>query len=220
MPEGIPARCWHLWEVRRGFPEARTLSGFGAWLNERAAAEPGDGTSRILIGYSLGGRLGLHALTSRPDLWQAAVILSAHPGLTEMAAREERVVHDKALAEKFRQAPWRKVLVDWNAQPVLAGGPPASIPEEWRGEVASGLEDWSLGKQEDLLPPLNQCGVPVLWITGGRDHKFTGLAARVAERCPSVQHLTIEGAGHRLPQECPSEIRERISAFLLRQRNR
>src|SRR5258708_3665465 len=36
---------------------------------------------RILLGYSLGGRLAMHLLLAQPKLWDAAIFISANPGL-------------------------------------------------------------------------------------------------------------------------------------------
>ena len=43
-----------------------------------------------LIGYSMGGRLALHAMLNQPGLWKSAVIISAHPGLKNESDRVER----------------------------------------------------------------------------------------------------------------------------------
>jgi hypothetical protein len=40
LPPAVPARAWHLWEIRRHHPEARTLTGFATWFNDQVAALP------------------------------------------------------------------------------------------------------------------------------------------------------------------------------------
>src|SRR5690606_6539540 len=99
--------------------ESLTQGGLAQWVNHRAAFYGG---SRILVGYSLGGRIALHALRDSPDLWQAAVIISAHPGLV---LEEDRVVRKKAdqeWAKRFMHEDWDLLMKSWNSQPVFKNG--------------------------------------------------------------------------------------------------
>lgn len=212
----VPARCWNLWEIRRRYPEAATFEGFARWLNNQGGQEAKSGFApRILAGYSLGGRLALQALTLRPELWQAAILLAPHPGLEDPAERSARLRHDQAWADRTRQAPWPELLTDWNAQPVLAGGPVPSAAEEWRPEIAGAFEDWSLGHQSGGPPAsLADNPVPVLWITGELDVKFTALATAAARVVPLIRHHILPGCGHRLLQQDPQALRALVSRFL------
>jgi pimeloyl-ACP methyl ester carboxylesterase len=60
----------------------------------------------ILLGYSLGGRLGLHAAYDKPGLWDEVVLVSAHPGSQSSVEKESRRQSDKEWAEKFLNLPW------------------------------------------------------------------------------------------------------------------
>ncbi|MBT7213976.1 MAG: hypothetical protein HN869_02080, partial [Verrucomicrobia bacterium] len=59
-------------------------------------AEFGD----VILGYSMGGRLALHALTAAPEKWRAAIIVSAHPGL--VSGQQERREEDREWASLSR----------------------------------------------------------------------------------------------------------------------
>lgn len=236
LPPELPAKCWNLWQIRRDFPEARTLSGFAHWLNQQAATASASHTASnpapsppapiILAGYSLGGRLALATLAAAPPgLWQAAILLAPHPGLSGSVERAARLTHDQTWAERCRHQPWPKLLADWNAQPVLAGDHPPSAPESWRAEIASAFENWSLGHQPDYLPFLRQIRIPILWITGSQDLKFTALAAQAdasfssAETAsspglPRLTHHILPHCGHRLLQQSPQKIRSLVREFL------
>src|SRR4051794_21774844 len=72
-------------ESKLTFPEV------GEFLNEKANSLP---SPRVLLGYSLGGRIALHALLASPQLWSGAVIVSAHPGLTDDQERNDRLQAD------------------------------------------------------------------------------------------------------------------------------
>ncbi len=209
LPPGVPARAWHLWEIRRHHPEARTLTGFATWFNHQVAALPDKGP-RILAGYSLGGRLALHVLLDRPALWHRALLLSTHSGLTNEDERTARLAHDVRWHDRCLKAPWESVLQGWNTQAVLAGSSPvhaAGITEPWRNEIADAFEGWSLGHQEIGLGRLEQLRVPGVWMTGGDDPKFSALARSAMEILPSFHFQTIPQAGHRLLSETPHAIR-------------
>ncbi|MEM9018577.1 MAG: hypothetical protein AAGC68_16320, partial [Verrucomicrobiota bacterium] len=62
--------------------------------------------SPILAGYSLGGRLALHALAIHPDRWSGAVIASAHPGLECVEDRLARRSSDQVWAARARDGSW------------------------------------------------------------------------------------------------------------------
>lgn len=211
---GREFRAWHLWEWLRENPNAASFDGFAAALNAAAAGE----RPRVLLGYSLGARLGLYALTQQPQRWDAAILLSGHPGLTNEYEREPRRTVDHAWALRFRSEPWMELMGAWNAQPVLAGAgvPPGQqqLTEPWRSEIAQSFDVWSLARQPDLRPLLPSVGCPVLWITGERDAKFTALAAEASALMPHSQHVIIPGAGHRVHLDQPAAAAKCVRDFL------
>jgi 2-succinyl-6-hydroxy-2,4-cyclohexadiene-1-carboxylate synthase len=229
LPDGAPAKAWHLWEIRRHHPEARTLTGFATWFNQQIAAMP-DERPRILAGYSLGGRLALHVLLDRPALWQHAVILSTHPGLDSDRERAERLQQDRAWLERCRgdggefdrarggqnvrppQAAetWASICAAWQAQPVLQNQPSAWNPaalEPWREEISSAFDGWSLGWQENLLPELHSLPLSGHWITGADDLKFSTLAHQATAKLPQFKLHLLRGAGHRLLATQPEAVK-------------
>ena len=44
---------------------------------------------KIFVGYSLGGRIGLHLLQNNPDQFDHYIFLSTNPGLTEVENAEK-----------------------------------------------------------------------------------------------------------------------------------
>ena len=108
----------------------------------------------VIVGYSMGGRLALHAL----DQVEAAVIVSAHTGLRE--GRQDRLDQDLRWAEKCRTMDWAEFLAEWHRQPVFAGGgfePDRSGLVSRRKEIASAFERWSLGRQRTCCGPSRAC---------------------------------------------------------------
>jgi 2-succinyl-6-hydroxy-2,4-cyclohexadiene-1-carboxylate synthase len=173
--------------------------------------------SRVLVGYSWGGRLALHALLQAPEIWSAAIIISSHPGLTNQLEREKRVEADRVWANRFRTEEWGSLLEAWNSQSVLKNTGTSLQRREFdfsRQALAHVLEFCSLGKQEDLRPQLKTLSVPILWISGDSDAKFREFPAQMAQLNPLFQKRVIPHAGHRVPWDQPEKFREAVQFFL------
>jgi len=200
---GIGSRAVDLWRFLDCCP--MPLDEFGVALSAEAVGEVSRGIGRVLVGYSMGGRLALHALLADPTPWQAAVIVSAHPGLEDEGERAGRRAADADWASRALMGDWASFLHDWEMQPVLAGAViddttgRASRLSQRRREIARSFVDWSLGAQQPLWQRLAEIHIPVLWITGADDGKFTALARRAVALMPNAEHLVIDGAGHRVP---------------------
>lgn len=209
-----------------------SLEAFGEALNREAEATEG---RKVLLGYSMGGRLALHALlggrTSGGDLWDAAVMVSAHPGLESEDERLKRCGRDAEWAAKALSGDWRAFLEEWNGQAVLrsATGQGSDLKadgrvalEPRRQAVARSFMDWSLGVQQPLWGRLEEIDCPLLWCVGERDEKFRALGERVAEEMAQCKaQLPFElglvgGAGHRLPWEAPGPFAKMVGEFLER----
>ncbi|WP_233231459.1 alpha/beta fold hydrolase, partial [Silvanigrella aquatica] len=73
----------------------------------------------ILIGYSLGGRLALHTLIES-NRWDAAIIISANPGLKSESEKLARIANDNSWANRFQNENWNDVINAWNSQGVFS----------------------------------------------------------------------------------------------------
>ena len=116
--------------------EPMPLGEFGAALNGDASGNVFRGKSRALLGYSMGGRLALHALLEDSNPWQAAIIISAHPGLEDEKEREARIASDAEWASKALMGTWESFTDDWNAQPILGDAAIRSIISSRRSDAA------------------------------------------------------------------------------------
>ncbi|MFT6242890.1 MAG: 2-succinyl-6-hydroxy-2,4-cyclohexadiene-1-carboxylate synthase [Paracoccaceae bacterium] len=167
----------------------------------------------ILLGYSMGGRLALHALLADPKKWQAAIIISAHPGLLE--GHPERLANDKSWS-RLPDKNWEFFLSRWNKQNILST-PPAGLKQaefQDRAAVAESFHHWSLGTQENLRLHFSEITCPVLWITGENDPKFTKLAEEALSYLPNARHHATAHSGHRVPWETPRSFLEIVNNFL------
>lgn len=173
----------------------------------------------VLVGYSMGGRLALHALLEDSEAWSGAMIVSAHPGLQDEGERILRMAADAEWAGKALTAPWVEFLEQWESQSVLQGTCMVSPAdrrhlESRREAVARGFTSWSLGKQADLRSSLQEVAQPVVWVSGVRDHKFTVLAEELWAGMPNAFHLGPVEAGHRVPWEAPDDFAHCVEHLL------
>jgi len=206
-----PLRCPDLF-AEMGLEES--LDEFGARF---AAAVVADDPSPVLLGYSLGGRLGLHALLARPALWRGAVIVSTHLGFPDPGARHDRRASDAAWAERFRAGPWASLLEEWNARAVFRGrAQPLDRPEAAydRNALAHALEAWSLGSQTHLLPRLASLPMPILWIAGADDDRYVAQGELAAAHGKAVTLRVAPRAAHRVPWEAPDWFAREVAGFV------
>jgi 2-succinyl-6-hydroxy-2,4-cyclohexadiene-1-carboxylate synthase len=171
----------------------------------------------VLLGYSMGGRLALHALQHDPSLWRGAIIVSSHPGLRGRDERKLRWKADDEWAMKMRELPWDVFVKIWNQQSIFAGSP---LPDErqslflWRQAITLAFSLWGLSRQNDLRVNFPQISCPVRWITGELDVTYTGLGREAVSLLPLAQHAIIPQAGHRVPWEEPEAFIAEVQAFL------
>ncbi len=190
------------------------LGGVGSFEDEarQLNAEGRDGD--VLVGYSMGGRLALHALVERRAPWSKAVIISADPGY---GGDRERVERDAGWAALARRD-WSSFCLRWYGQGVFAGAESPWTREEFppvrREAVALGFERWSVGLQRDLRDELGEVSQPVLWIAGERDAKFAAIAAEMGGVLPRCRVEVVRGAGHRVPWERADAWAALIRSFL------
>lgn len=170
----------------------------------------------LLMGYSLGGRLALHALINSPDRWRAAVIISAHPGLADQDTRQQRRLSDAEWAERFKTEDWNVLMQDWNGRAVFDPNGFAFDRCEnhyQRKQLSGALTHWSLGEQEDLRDKIANLPMPILWIVGENDPTYRALAASVTFANPQSRLWVVQQASHRAPWEQPKAFTQQIQAF-------
>jgi 2-succinyl-6-hydroxy-2,4-cyclohexadiene-1-carboxylate synthase len=195
--------------VRAGFAEAAALLGEA-------------GGAAAYVGYSLGGRLCLRLALDRPDLVRALVLLGASPGIAGRAERADRRAADERLAAALERDGLERFLEGWLAQPLFATLPPERAGRAARlantpAGLASCLRLLGSGAQAPLWHRLGSLRPPTLLLAGALDHKFAGLAERMAAAIgPGARLALVPGAGHAAHLERPEEVADLIERFLER----
>jgi 2-succinyl-6-hydroxy-2,4-cyclohexadiene-1-carboxylate synthase len=176
-----------------------------------------------LVGYSMGGRLGLYLLTYNSERFQSGVIESASPGLKTEPERAERIKQDQRWVEQLRERPYEEFLRDWYAQPLFGRVDQTTERFEkmlWRRRqrdpkaLAVVMEQMGTGRMPPLWEKLPEIKVPVLFVAGERDKKYCSLVGEMADLCPRGETAIIAAAGHNTHFERPEVFAEKVSQFL------
>jgi 2-succinyl-6-hydroxy-2,4-cyclohexadiene-1-carboxylate synthase len=209
---GYQVRAVDLWRFLDCCP--RSLAETAISLNAEIQASAGE---NLLVGYSMGGRIALHCLLSENSPWDGAVIIGVHPGLVTEEEKIARRKIDTNWSVKCLHGEWETFLAEWQSQGILQDG--GSLSERTplrlrRKEIARSFLDWSLGAQENLWTRLREIKIPVLWLTGENDQKFTLLAERATALMPDARHQVIPAAGHRLPWQNAQAFTDAVIEFV------
>lgn len=188
---------------------------WGGNLNQFVQAQNRTETKRLLVGYSLGGRLALHAVRQNPQFWSGLVLISTNPGIP-LKERASRLASDQLWAQKFETMNFSKVLEQWNAQPIFQGGHNEPIRQESdynRRLLAGCLTQWSIGLQDDFHEFLRTTNVPVAYISGEKDLKYIDIGQRLKKANSQIQTFPVADSGHRVLFDQPQILGSLISQF-------
>jgi pimeloyl-ACP methyl ester carboxylesterase len=172
----------------------------------------------ILAGYSLGARLAL-GLAVRPGVAERTtglLLVSGTAGLESTDERRRRAATDDGRANALVADPAAFLRSFWTL-PMFAGldGHPdrdallarriarASRDPDRLGRLMSGL---SVGRTAPLWSRLGEVKAKSIVLCGARDRDYVGVGTRLAEGIPGAELRVIQGAGHALLLEAPTEV--------------
>jgi 2-succinyl-6-hydroxy-2,4-cyclohexadiene-1-carboxylate synthase len=177
-----------------------------------------NGEESILLGYSLGGRLALHACLSRPDLWRAVIIVGADPGLESEEEKRLQLDRDRNWAERLKREPLGKLVNEWDAQPVFCGienQAPRNLSEMVPDRLSQQFEVFSKGLQQNLVPKLAKLkSPPILFLSGEKDNKYQKIGEELEKSSSVVLAQVVVDAGHRVPWENPNQFVQTLGKFI------
>jgi 2-succinyl-6-hydroxy-2,4-cyclohexadiene-1-carboxylate synthase len=171
-----------------------------------------------LVGYSLGGRIALHAALALRRRVERLVLIGASPGIADPAQRAARRAADERLAAEIEAATIEEFATRWAATPVLEGQSPevkaAAHADRLRSTpagLAAALRGLGTGALPSLWERLGELSMPVVLIVGERDEKFRAIGQRMARELSRVELVVVADIGHAVHLEAP----ERITAQLI-----
>lgn len=181
----------------------------------------------LLVGYSMGARLGLAYALRAPGSFAGVVLIGGRLGIDDAGEAAARAASDDALAAAWTEGALADHLDAWRSQPLLhLGGPiPAwaeSVAEERTHHDAAGLAQalraWSTGRMPCLATPLaaaHDAGQlpPLLLVVGSRDRAYLEHARAIVEVVPTARLVVVPGAGHAVHREDPDAVASAIHAW-------
>jgi 2-succinyl-6-hydroxy-2,4-cyclohexadiene-1-carboxylate synthase len=166
-----------------------------------------------LVGYSMGGRLALHAAFALAPRVRRLVLIGASPGLADPVQRAARREADARLADEIEREPIESFAARWAQMPVLADQPAPvrrAVDADRRRNTPHGLARALRGLGTGALPSLwerlPELTIPVELIVGERDEKFRATAERMAAALPAARRRVVPGAGHAVHLEDPAAV--------------
>jgi 2-succinyl-6-hydroxy-2,4-cyclohexadiene-1-carboxylate synthase len=171
------------------------------------------------VGYSLGGRVGLHLGLMFPHIAERLVLLGATPGIIDDEERANRRAADEQLAERIIEIGVEAFIDEWIAQPLFAG---LTLTPSDRADrltntaegLASSLRMAGTGTQVPLWDRLHGFATPILALAGANDAKFSAIAEQMASLAPDAEWDTVAHAGHAAHLQQPAAVADRIEQFL------
>lgn len=163
-----------------------------------------------LVGYSMGGRIALHAALAAGRRVRRLVLIGASPGLADAGQRAARRAADERLADEVQEMTIEAFAQRWAQTPVLAGLPEVVAAEVHADRLRStpeglarALRGLGAGALPSLWERLGDLTVPVALVVGERDAKFSAIAEGMAAALPRGELVVVPGAGHAVHLEAP-----------------
>lgn len=216
----VPREVWRVDLLERGSesssPDRYDLAGRAAVVAE--ALERNGLAPATIVGYSLGARVTMALLATRPELVRIAVAVSGTPGIEDEDERQARAEADDALAYALEREGIGNFLERWYDQPLFASlrtHPDYGLIARRRltgdGRAwARVLREASPGRNPSLWRRLPQFVGRLRLAVGGLDGKYLDLARRVQEIEPRIPITVVEGAGHAIHLERPEALASMI----------
>jgi 2-succinyl-6-hydroxy-2,4-cyclohexadiene-1-carboxylate synthase len=174
-----------------------------------------------LVGYSMGGRLALHAALRRPQSLAALVLVGASAGIEDPGAREDRGSADERLAGWMEAHSIEEIVSAWESLPVFASQS-RELRESLRpgrlshdpAELAMLLRTAGQGVLTPVWDRLGEIACPALFVAGEGDDAYVRVVYRMAEAVPTGHARLVPGAGHAPQLERPEAFAELLVEFL------
>jgi 2-succinyl-6-hydroxy-2,4-cyclohexadiene-1-carboxylate synthase len=183
-------------------------------------AEAG-GAAFTLCGYSMGGRIALHAALALPDRVNRLVLIGASPGIADEGERTARRQADERLADEIERLNIEELADRWESIAVqVLAGQPVSVREAARHDrlrntprgLAQALRGLGTGALPSVWERLGELPMPVMLVVGERDIRFRTIAEEMAETIPDAQVVVVPDAGHAVHLEAPAAVAQAIAA--------
>jgi len=174
---------------------------------------------KVLVGYSMGARMALHAAIQHPYAMTGLVLVSGTPGIEDDSERAARVQADEELASRIESIGTSAFIQEWIRQPLFAKSKFSNEEIQDRSRntptsLATSLRKCGTGQQDSLWSQLQEINIPVLLICGARDEKFTEIAQRMNQAIPRSTLRVLDKAGHNAHLDQPEAFAQAVNRWL------
>ena len=174
---------------------------------------------KILVGYSMGARMALHAAIQHPYAMTGLILVSGTPGIEDDAERDARVQADEELASRIEMIGTSAFIQEWIRQPLFAKSKfsDEEIQDRCKNtatSLATSLRTCGTGQQESLWSQLQEIKIPVLLICGTRDEKFVEIAKRMNQMISGSTMRILDKAGHNAHLDQPEDFAQAVNWWL------
>jgi pimeloyl-ACP methyl ester carboxylesterase len=185
-------------------------------LLDRADESPPPGA--VPVGYSMGGRIVLHAALAEPDRWPALALVGVSAGVDDRTARRAT---DEKLADWIEQHTIDDVVAHWERLPVLATQPAGLVAAQRPGRLSYDPPDLARLLRisgQGAMPPvwdrLSELERPVLCMAGALDQTYVAAGKRMTSLLPVGTFRAIPAVGHAPHLEDPDAVAAELGEFL------
>ena len=207
--------------VSESYPSAPLDFASHSFRDRLAEIEAAAGEGTVLVGYSLGGRLALHAALRAPGRYAALVLVGTSAGIEADGERRARRMADESLAAWIERHTIEAVVERWERQPVFASQAAGVVAAQRHGrlahepaQLAALLRSASRGAVAPVWERLSALDLPALALAGALDEPYVRAAQRLAAALPRGRARIVAGAGHAPQLERPADVAWALVEFL------
>ncbi len=179
------------------------------------------GEGAVLCGYSMGGRLALHAALREPGRYRALVTVGAGAGIEDPQERAARGEAEARLAAWMEAASIEEIVGVWERQPIFADQSDALIEAQRPGRLshdpralATLLRSAGQGALDPVWGALPRLTLPLLALAGARDGRYLEASRRLGAAVPNGRARVVEDAGHAAHLQQPAAVAALLAEFL------
>ena len=183
-------------------------------------------SSIYLLGYSFGGRVALTYAHNYPKRIKHLFLESSSFGLKTSKEKMERQLKDSQLAQQILDCGMDPFVDNWQKSSLFASQqllPKSVINTEVKRKklqqketMSLALQHGSLATQDDFLKSETISRIPITYLAGRLDKKYTQLGQEAVEKI-DVNLIIIENAGHCIHLEEPQFVTDIIYAVIYKQ---